>query len=253
MTRLYPRLLPAEAEARFASLAQAAAQSDGVPERVTAARTVFAASGGRRTQVDELRGLRARVLALAVEHGFPDRGGTDSRSSFDRALARLLHLEMGIGPGEASQRQVWAYLALVLLPDVCAWRFPPGAGGFVADRFKGTDLTRHVLARLWWRAHLLRDEQPRADPYWMLDVLGEADLDQIMARRRSVAASPGLVRAVVRTSAAEDGSGGREVFRDLLKRLLRLTAFLDVDWMGEAELTALVARERAVSLAHLGR
>jgi len=70
--------------------------------------------------------------------------------------------------------------------------------------------------------------------------------------RRSPA-SPGLVRAVVRASSAEDGSGDRDVFRDLLKRLLRLTAFLDVDRMGEAELTALVTRERAVSLSHLGR
>jgi hypothetical protein len=36
--------------------------------------------------------------------------------------------------------------------------------------------------------------------------------------------------------------------------LLRgLTSFLDVDSMEEAELTALVTRERAVSLSHLGR
>lgn len=251
MSRLYPRLLPAETESRFDALPRTVDPLTDPIAAVGSARAVYAAAGGLRVQRDELLGLRKEVLYVARDHGYPERPGPEARNNFDRRVARILHTQMGLTPGEASQRQVWAYLALVLLPDVSSWRFPATDGRYVPDRFKGTDLTRHTLARLWWRAHLLRDDSRPEDPYWLLKVLGESDLDQIMARRRSVAASPALVREVVRVVAEADDGGGRDVLRDLLKRLLRLTAFLDLDWLNDTEIRALVVRERAVSASNL--
>ncbi|WP_158372636.1 DUF6339 family protein [Cellulosimicrobium cellulans] len=252
MSTLYPRLLPADTEALFTRLPETSAGAAEPPEALTTARAVYAASGGMRVHRDELLVLRDEVRRAAVEHGFPERPGLEARNGFDRRVARILHARMGLTAGEASQRQVWAYLALVLLPDVCVWRFPPNDDGrYVADRYKGTDLTRHALARLWWRAHVLRDGTRHDDPYWMLEALGEADLDQVMARRRSVAATPSLVRTVVRVTAESTDAVGRDVLRDLLKRLLRLTAFLDLDWLDDEQLRALVLRERAVSIANL--
>lgn len=253
MSTLYPRLLPAETETMFSGLPRSA---DLLPEPVPdlgSVRAVYAASGGTRVHRDQLVGLREEILRVAREMGYPGRPSADARNAFDRRVARILHAQMDIAPGEASQRQVWAFLALALMPDVCAWRFPPNEDGrYVADRFKGTDLTRHTLARLWWRAEVLHDQTRADDHYWMLEVLGEADLDQVMARRRSVAATPRLVRTVVRVTAEAGDAGGRQVLRDLLKRLLRLTAFLDVDWVEEEALRTLVLRERAVSIANLG-
>lgn len=252
MSTLYPRLLPTETEKLFALLSDVADEAGNPSADAAVARTVYAASGGMRVHPDQLVGLREQVCRAALDHGYPERPGVEARNGFDRRVARILHANMDITAGEASQRQVWAYLALVLLPDVCAWRFPANdAGKFVADRFKGTDLTRHTLARLWWRAQVLRDGTRVDDPYWMLEALGEADLDQVMARRRSVAATPSLVRMVVRVTAESTDFGGRDVLRDLLKRLLRLTAFLDLDWLDEVQLRSLVLRERAVSIANL--
>lgn len=254
MSTLYPRLLPADTEALFERLPDDAHHVMEPPAALTSARAVYAASGGTRVHRDELLVLRDEVLDAARQHGFPGRPSTVARTAFDRRVARILHARLAVTPGEASQRQVWAYLALVLLPDVCAWRFPASEGGrYVADRFKGTDLTRHTLARLWWRAQVLRDDvrARSGDPYWLLDAIGEADLDQVMARRRSVAATPTLVRAVVRVTADAGDAAGRDVLRDLLKRLLRLTAFLDLDWLDDAALEDLVIRERAVSIANL--
>lgn len=176
-------------------------------------------------------------------------------TSFDRRVARRLHREVGMAPGEASQPQVWAYLALVLLPDVCAWRFGPRDDGtFVADRFKGTDLTRHTLARLWTRAHVLKD-LTEGDPYALLDVLGESDLDQVMARRDAVAGTPALVRAVVRCyrdDPVEGSWAARTVLRESLKRLLRMTAFMDFDALPEDRLTEIVLELRAGAREVLG-
>jgi hypothetical protein len=150
-------------------------------------------------------------------------------------------------PGEATQRQVWAFLSLVLVPHLCAWRFPMGGGEYPVDRFKGTDLTRHTLARLWTRAHVLRDSTA-PDPYELVDALGEADIDHIMSRRRSIAATPALVRAIVRVHASDSRPTAevstRSVLRDSLSRLLRLAAFLNLDWMSAEDLLELVREQR---------
>ncbi|WP_327022539.1 DUF6339 family protein [Micromonospora sp. NBC_01739] len=250
MSLLYPRLLPGESERLFASLHGRQPEELARFADVTSDRAIFAATGGTRVTRDELRLLAADLEKFAVANGFPRSLTTAGRNDFDRIAARHLHERSGMLPGEASQRQVWAFLALVLIPHVCAWRFPMREGVYLADRFKGTDLTRHTLARLWTRAHVLYDPS-LPDPYELLAGLGEADLDHVMARRRSVAATPALVRAIVRAhtedSRTNDGIPARAVHRDTLRRLLRLTAFLNLDWMSEQELLELVREQRRES------
>ncbi|GAA2659751.1 hypothetical protein GCM10010400_17510 [Streptomyces aculeolatus] len=249
MSVLYPRLLPAETDRLFRMLHKV---PPGAHENVAAThsqRAVFAASGGQRVSRGDLERLRRSILSVAAEHNFPNTPNIAQRNEFDRRTARVLYEQSRMAPGEAAQRQVWAFLSLVLLPDVSVWRWPARSDGrYVADRFKGTDLTRHVFARLWTRAHVLRDPE-QEDPYELLPVLGEADLDHIMARRVGLAGSPALVRALVRAhrddSVAEDGQTSREMLRQMLARVLRLTAFVDVDAASEAELVQLVRGVRA--------
>jgi hypothetical protein len=249
MSTLYPRLLPSETERLFSAMRGREPEELRETAGVSSGRAVFAATGGTRVTRDELKLLAVELEKLALAHNYPD---APDRNDFDRSVGRYLHEHSGMTPGEASQRQVWAFLALVLVPHVCAWRFPMREGVYVADRFKGTDLTRHTLARLWTRAHVLHDPFA-ADPYAHLAELGEADLDQIMARRRAVASTPALVRAIVRAH-TEDGNGdvpARAVLRDSLQRLLRLTAFLDLDWLPEERLVELVREQRIESRKHL--
>jgi hypothetical protein len=256
MSVLYPRLLPGESDRLFAELHK---HEPGTHRKMVAnysPRSVFAATGGRRVTRDELDDLRHAILAAAQEQGFPEVTGSTRRNAFDQRAAQILHEQSLMVPGEAAQRQVWAFLALVLLPDVCVWRWPANADWlYLADRFKGMDLTRHALARLWTRAHVLREPQA-SDPYGLLAVLGEADLDQIMARRGSIAASPTLVRAVVRghrdaERTDEGGATSRSILREVLIRLLRLTAFLDVDSLSQPELDHLVRLLRLEAKASL--
>ncbi|MEU9798257.1 DUF6339 family protein [Streptomyces sp. NPDC051000] len=270
MSLLYPRLLPGETERRFRMLHEAPAGGHASMAANHSSRAVYAATGGRRVTRDELDQLRGSVLRVARDQGFPASPSAAQRTAFDRGTAQVLREGCRMVPGEAAQRQVWAFLALVLLPDVCAWRWPADAGNrYVADRFKGTDLTRHALARLWTRAHVLRDDTAD-DPYHLLDVLGEADLDQVMARRSALAGSPALVRAIVRAHRDDEAGGGaasrtaasrtaaspgvasRAVLRESLTRLLRLTAFVDLDSASEPELGRLVRQVRSEARAALG-
>ncbi|MGX6604598.1 DUF6339 family protein [Micromonosporaceae bacterium Da 78-11] len=254
MSTLYPRLLPGETEKLFAAMRGRGPEDLREHAAVSSGRAVFAATGGTRVTRDELKLLSTELEKLAVAKNYPQPPTVQDRNEFDRMVARHLHQHSGMTPGEASQRQVWAFLALVLVPHLCAWRFPMRDDVYVADRFKGTDLTRHTLARLWTRAHVLNDPSA-TDSYHLLGALGEADLDQIMARRRAVAATPALVRAIVQAHVEDSGTGdetpARAVLRDSLQRLLRLTAFLDLDWLPADRLVELVREQRMESRKHL--
>ncbi len=254
MSTLYPQLRLSVAARRFEELhGKSIEQLASIASSDTSMST-YSPIGGRRATSAELCVLRERLLGMAADHGFPGPARMRNRNAFDRSLGIILHDETGLTPGEASLGPVWAFLALSLLPDVCAWRFPPSsAGALTADRFKAGDLTRHTLARTWTRAHVLR--QPKSsDPYNLLKGIAEADLDQIMARRRSVAASPQLVRAVVYCHQHDESGSGlppRTILRDSLMRLLRILAFIDVDVLHEDELRDLVQECRAATAAAL--
>ncbi|WP_432492694.1 DUF6339 family protein [Kineococcus auxinigenes] len=258
MSKLYPRLLPDESKRRFDfmltadldELEKAPAQSE---------RAYYAASGGVRVRREELAYLRQRLEQVAKENGYPDRPSTLQLNDFDRGVARLLHSGCDMAPGEASQRSVWAFLAMVLVPHLCVWRFPPPRGerlrtgktGGAVDRYRGDDLTRHALARLWWRAHLLHEPR-KPDPYHLLPVLGEGAFDQIFARR-TLAANAKLVRSIVRVEASSLSRdiATTDVIIDVAKRFLRMTAFIDLEWVDDVELDEIVRDQRRIAVQSL--
>ncbi|MET9276095.1 DUF6339 family protein [Kribbella sp. NPDC003557] len=223
MSLLYPRLLMEQAKPIHERFRTVAIRDLGQRSGTSHESAIYAATGGDRVSADQLAELRDGICQLAAQHRFPGESSRDARRDFDLQLARYLHGSMKIIPAEAASGDVWAFLALVLVPDVAYWRYPQPPG----DRVLGTDITRHVLGRLWWRAQLVYSPD-EADPYRALDVLGEAAFDQIYARRKALGGSPLLVKAILRAwSTLElDGIEERAVLRDFLQRLLRLSPFV---------------------------
>ncbi|MCR3749754.1 DUF6339 family protein [Lentzea californiensis] len=239
MSRLYPRLLPWHAKALHNEYRDLDLPELTLRHDVTHLSAVFVATGGDRVGSAELTALRTKVVGLATEAGYPGASDQAARASFDLALAEMLHSEMGLVPAEAASGDVWAFLSLVLLPDVAYWRYPaPGP-----DRVQASDITRHVFGRLWWRAHLVHDPSEQ-DPYAALAILGEAAFDQIYARRKALGGSPYLVKAILRVWGGLERSGvsEREVLRDFLKRLLRLAPFMCFEAMEDSQLDAELVR-----------
>ncbi|WP_343239570.1 DUF6339 family protein [Streptomyces sp. SID9913] len=226
MSFLYPRLLPEQAKPLFEEYRGLAATDLSARVALTHESAVYVATGGDRVPPARLTDLRAAVLDLAKHAGFPEESDRVRNAEFDLKLAALLHAETGMVPAEAASRDVWAFLAVILMPDIAFWRYPQPP----KDRILGTDLTRHVFGRLWWRAQLVRaPEDP--EPYHALHILGEAAFDQIYARRAALGGSPHLVRAILRVWNDLDlkGLNERETLRDFLKRLLRLAPFVLFD------------------------
>ncbi|MFE0201378.1 DUF6339 family protein [[Kitasatospora] papulosa] len=254
---LYPRLLADRARPLFEEYRHLTIFELTARVAVMHESAVYVATGGDRVSAVQLRELREGVLDLARRAGFPDDSDRAGNADFDIRLAAFLHAETGMVPAEAASRDVWAFLALVLLPDVAFWRYPSPP----RDRVLGTDLTRHVFGRLWWRAQLVRSSDAQ-EPYGALRILGEAAFDQIYARRAALGGSPHMVRAVLRVWKGLDltGLNERDTLRDFLKRLLRLAPFVLFDGIEQEaldeELRAVaqetVAAQRASSLSASG-
>lgn len=245
---LYPRLLDAAAKElhRQSSRSTLAQLQDRAAFSHRSA--VFAATGGRRVTEDELHDLRDRIVKAAEHAGFPGEGGRADRAAFDLEVAQLLHERSGLVAAEASVRSIWAFMALVLLPDVSYWRYPHPP----VDRVMGTDITRHVWGRLWWRAHLLASPG-RVERYELLDAFGEAAFDQVFARRRSLGGSRALVRELARTwpTVERGGVNDRQLLRDVLKRLLRVSAVIDFEALDDSELREQITEAVGGSVAVL--
>ncbi|ODU04063.1 MAG: hypothetical protein ABS81_11830 [Pseudonocardia sp. SCN 72-86] len=245
---LYPRLLDSAAldmHKRYTGL-EVERLRDCFAYRHPAA--VFAATGGDRVPRQLLEDLRDGVLKIADSAGFPGGGRRREHGEFDREIARFLHERMGLVAAEAAVRPIWAFLALVVLPDVSYWRYwdPP------VDRVLGTDITRHVWGRLWWRAHLLA-VPGESDPYRLLGAFNESDFDQIFARRALLGGSRSVIRALadVWPSVDKGGFPDRRVLRDVLKRLLRAAAVIEFDALDYADLCGEIRREASMSVIAL--
>ncbi|MEG3616449.1 DUF6339 family protein [Isoptericola haloaureus] len=254
MNYLYPRLLTSRARRLFAEL-QSESASDTLARRSSTSDegAVYLATGGARVPSEHLVAVQAAVRQIAVTHGFPDDPSAAQKTAFDAAVAAYLHSAAGLSPAEAGSREVWAFFALVLLPDIAAWRFDVAQ----EDRFVATDITRHVFGRLWWRAELLLDSNS-VQPYAAISVLGEADFDQIFARREVLGQNPATVRQLVlvlaelREDAAESGVPSRTFIRETLKELIKLSPFLSLQSLDEVELGAEI-RETARAAIEVAR
>ncbi|MFJ6747670.1 MULTISPECIES: DUF6339 family protein [unclassified Streptomyces] len=249
MSFLYPRLLAGQATPlhesyRLLSLAELTGRA-----ATQHASAVYVATGGDRVPESKLMELRALVVALAEEAGFPGESNREGRAAFDRRLATAVHASMGLAPAEAAAGDIWAFVALVLLPDIAYWRYPKPPG----DRVLGTDLTRHVIGRMWWRAQLIHSPDDE-DPYAALTILGEDAFDRIYSRRRALGGSPYLVKAILRVWDSLDLQGlpYRETLEDFLKRLLRLAPFVLFESLSEESLDVelrVIARETVTAVS----
>jgi hypothetical protein len=257
MPLLFPQLL-AEIGKRLANelavltVQQATERAEGRAQDPSAD-SVFSATGGTPVTPQQLSDLRRNVVALAREHGFPDRERRDGLRC-DARVAVLLRDQMNVTPHEAAAGGVWEYLSCVLMPDLVIWRFRDAAGRTSLERLLSG--RRNSFQRLWWRAHVIAGALRGEDAVNLLSFLTEDDMVATMER-------PGLFGnlRMMRTYHAEFRrvveSGAlrlpREaVNRDVHKRLLRLVAIRAFDGLSEDELRTELAGLISVAAKHVG-
>lgn len=197
----------------------------------------FAPTGGTRVSEAMLQELADAVRGEVTQ----SEGKVTKRtvSQFDLEAGRVLHSMMGIIPADAAASGVWAFLALVLLPDVAALRFKP-------PRPRDRDGTpprphpsrvhggpRNVFRRPWWRWEILGDQLDVDRP------LGEDELVGIFERSSMARCRP-LARVMAQQIVAYEGSQRSAYARELSKRVRRLTGPRLLDILSYEDLRAVV-------------
>jgi hypothetical protein len=204
----------------------------------------YAPTGGNRVDEKTLREIQHLVRDCADRLEYPAPVDDLQRHRFDAECAVILYENMGIGPAEAAQLGVWAFMTCIMLPDIVRWRFPGEAEKTPIERFIGSarGLRRNTFGRLWWRAYLLC--LPDAEkPYELLSRLSEDDLVQI-TERPSLAGSSALVRQVcisfLQTVELDSQMPRRELIRDAVKRVRRLLPMISFDMLDRSQLQDMI-------------
>ena len=237
--RLFPRLPRHVARELAASLSTAPAVAAAELAAPTHESAVYAPTGGHRITEKELGALADEVRALAEKFGFPMKPTQSHASSFDGQCAVHLHKKWQIHPTEAAREEVWSFLGCVLMPDIVRWRW--GGKATPADRFLGGDRgLRNTFGRLWWRAHLLKDEWwEEKDPYELVWILGEDEIVGFVERPRAVVSRLTAV-AIAREVTAARRAGMRvtrtDLLRDVMKRFLRRGVLITYEGLSPDEM-----------------
>lgn len=188
---LLPRLVPAHTEALLDRLAAREAGEPILPETSEHVRA-FAATGGDQLPAHIYADLQQKIRDTAVASGFPDQWENVAR--FDTNVAIILATHPALQSGEALRNDVWAYLAMVVLPDVALWRFPPKNAAITRERLLGG--VRNVFQRLWLRAKAL-DRGPEAgSARWELLELLPEDAHVQLVERPGVRALPNVAKLI---------------------------------------------------------
>lgn len=188
-----------------------------------------------RVTEENLQHLRSEVVDLAVGHGYPNPQPRGGYASFEQEVSTLLYNRMGIVPAEAAVGGVWSFIALVLLPDVAAWRWSDGQ----PYRFIGSDLlignNRHAFGRLWARAHVLGA--------YACAGLAEDNMVQIL-ERSTFGGDERLAKAIayvhLRTLSSSAELASQDLMRDAMKRLRRLAVLVTFIALSDSQLREVV-------------
>ncbi len=210
---LFPRLSNLGAEQLLAERAF----EPSSPDLLTGSAPAFiswAATGGRRISADELKRLRKSILEIAAASGFPESNSQLQRASFDQKCATFLIEQSNIPTGEGLRDDVWAYLTVVLVRDVCIWRFP----GPPKERILGG--VRNTLQRLWLRGLAFDRGAGHSSRWEFLSILSEDAMVQV-TERPSVAANRPLARAIAECWLETSKRIGRSNMENVMRAAVR--------------------------------
>ncbi|MFE5878654.1 hypothetical protein ACFQ6H_25620 [Rhodococcus sp. NPDC056506] len=239
MMELWPRLPLGTADAILRSIEQG---GDTTPEFDH--EKCYYAPLGKRTTATRRAALRDEIYQIAKEFGFPGVTHVSMLAEYDLRITRMLHDAMPMAWSEAGSREVWSFVALVLLPDVTKWRWQHRLDVINDERWVCSDMTRHTWARLWWRHVQVEGE------YGVLSRIGESGLNQFFERRDTIGANPPLIRGLAKQlDPLLDGKDDRDLIRDVARRILRQMAFIDEVALTNIELDEWIAEIVSTSVS----
>ena len=189
-----------------------------------------AATGGTPVPRGKLEEL-ARAVRHSMSDRWPDPVARADAAQVDRELGTVLAQHLSILPPDATKDGVWAFLSIVLLPDIAAMRFPS------RDQARLLGGPRNIFRRPWERRVVLGELADRKGANGR--PLGEDELVGIFERSR-LARSRNLARSMALHILSADERDRSEYAREFAKHLRRSLALISVDMLRETEIESLV-------------
>lgn len=170
----------------------------------------FAATGGARATGAQLLGLRDQLVEIARNSGFASEGAKRDSAGFDARAGAMLAEHPLLTSGEALRDDVWAFIGIVLAPDIVNWRFDTARARYLGG-------VRNAFQRLWMRARVL-DRGPQSEDRWeLLEQLTEDALVQL-TERPSIGADPVLSRHLAEAWLRAARKYGRGKMEPIMRR-----------------------------------
>lgn len=244
MMFIYPQLREDEASLLLEELASLSAHEVAAAAMAGQRPTSYYPLGINRVSHEKLTEVRDTIVGVAALHGFPATSTQANRTSFDRALTRIIVELLDIVPSDAMDQSVWSFITLNLLPDVAIWRYPLkySANSEVDSSYERLiGRPRNVFRRLWLRSFVFGPDIGAR--------LGEDNWEGFYGRP-SIAGNPRIARLIAReffrrTDHAES-LGHRVAFQDYLretlKRILRMGGLVSLHAMPDDLVQALIDR-----------
>lgn len=189
-----------------------------------------APTGGRQATDAVLMGV-ATAVREACEEQWPEPVSRLQGTSLDRSIGRALVQHLCIVRPDAANEGVWAFLSLVLLPDIAVLRFPDRA----EPRMMGG--ARNVFRRPWERRMVLGELSDRQGINGQL--LGEDELVNIFERAH-LARSHELARALAEHILSAKVANRSEYAREVTKHVKRQLGAYNVDVLDASAVRMLV-------------
>jgi len=234
---LFPRISDAVAKDIWKSISDLSIHELAKDAGTTHDLVNYAQTGGNRVNIEHLIKIRGSILDIAVKNGYPDVGSRDMRAKFDAQTARWLFEDARIPIGEALHREMWTFMAMILLPDIARWRFPKAG----ESRFTGG--VRSTFQRLWLRAFLLRGSENNEDKWQLINDLTE-DAFVAITERPGLSSNPLVARAIglgwKRIARRIGKSKMESVHRGAMIRLREISPVINLDVLGDEELFTLI-------------
>lgn len=215
MMTLLPRLPPPAAERLLeAYLGTGPHQWRGFNANKLPEAVRFTPTGGSPIAARQLEELRSGIFDIAKKNGFGGKGTRTELSGFDAEAAAWLADQSVLVSGEALRDDVWAFVAIVMVPDIVNWRF-----GNSPERYLGG--VRNTFQRLWMRGKLFDRGQDSSDRWGLLETLTEDAFVQI-TERPSLGGNPVLAIAIAEAWVRASLHHGKGPMESLARRAMLL-------------------------------
>lgn len=188
---------------------------------------------GDRSEGTEINVLRDKIMTLVKDEGLTNSTSRASMTKFDHKLGLALLEWLDITPSMAADTGMWAYLNIVLVPDLIKIRWTI-KGKINSERFYGN--TRNYLGSLWWGAYLADDDK----------LYNKLSADEFVGwfERTSIRGYPKYINIFMeyfRTKIRENKSLiPVDIYRALIKEINRRLAFINYFALTEENFTQII-------------